>query len=815
FGVTLCILQGGITQNYSGQCGAAGGLGSLWGHFGVWSWGCVKVGWHRTALGFFCGFFVVFFFSPSPPATKVFQGVLILEEVEGQELFYTPEMADPKSELFGETARSIESALDELFRVSEVRRDFRSIRVRDLGQSSAVRVIVEAHFDPATSFTAADIQGALLKQLRAARRKTILVKKPQQEHVKFMDFDWIPHLFTTTITTTTATTMSPAATTRRVPGATHRVPVPSGRAVGSTRRPSPSSSSSSSRRKPPGAPRPCQSQPCLHGGTCRDDGHDFTCSCPAGRGGAVCEKALGSHPIFSIRFNTGSGAGTMTSSGLTPQIYILYILYIYLYIIYYIYSIRFNTGSGTGTVTSTVRVQPGRWHQLEVTRNRRSGALAVDGEPQVSGHSPPGTDGLNLDTDLFIGGAPHDIMATVTEHTEATSGLRGCIRLLGINDREHQLRQGQGDVLYGSAVGQCGHNPCQPNPCHHGGTCHARDAGMFHCQCLEGHTGPTCALEQNPCEPSPCHPSATCLVLPDRGPLCACPMGRQGDFCERVTEQDQTVPFMPQFSGSSFLELNGLQSFVPDLQEKMTMELVLLAKKPDGMIFYNGQKSDGKGDFVSLALAQGHLEFRYDLGKGPAVLRSEEPVPLDTWVTVLLERSGRKGVLRVNNGHRVMGESPVPHMVLNLKEPLFVGGAPELSRLARAAAISSGFQGALQRISLGSVSILQEQNIRSARDISPFRGHPCTQSPNPCEHGGHCQPSLGSFQCHCQRGFSGTRCDKVIIEKAAGDAEAVAFDGQTYLEYHNAVTKRYPSPRTGIWAGKNGIQELKTEAGYS
>lgn len=57
------------------------------------------------------------------------------------------------------------------------------------------------------------------------------------------------------------------------------------------------------------------------------------------------------------------------------------------------------------------------------------------------------------------------------------------------------------------------------------------------------------------------------------------------------------------------------------LREKMTMELVLLAKKPDGMIFYNGQKSDGKGDFVSLALAQGHLEFRYDLGKGPAVLR--------------------------------------------------------------------------------------------------------------------------------------------------------------------------------------------------
>ncbi|RMB91596.1 hypothetical protein DUI87_31825 [Hirundo rustica rustica] len=221
----------------------------------------------------------------------------------------------------------------------------------------------------------------------------------------------------------------------------------------------------------------------------------------------------------------------------------------------------------------------------------------------------------------------------------------------------------------------------------------------------------------------------------------------------------------------------------------MSMELVLLAKKPSGMIFYNGQKSDGKGDFVSLALHEGHLEYRYDLGKGPAVLRSKERVPLNTWISVLLERSGRKGVLRVDDGDRVTGESPVPHMVLNLKEPLYVGGAPDFSRLARAAAISSGFEGALQKISLGGVPLLKEQNIRSAREISPFRGHPCTQRPAPCRHGGSCSPSMGGYRCSCPRGFSGTHCDRVIIEKAAGDAEAVAFDGRTYLEYHNAVTK--------------------------
>ncbi len=70
---------------------------------------------------------------------------------------------------------------------------------------------------------------------------------------------------------------------------------------------------------------------------------------------------------------------------------------------------------------------------------------------------------------------------------------------------------------------------------------------------------------------------------------------------------------------TSFMYLIELYSFVH--RQKFSMTVVLLANDSKGMIFYNGQKTDGKGDFISLSLNDGILEFRYDLGKGPAVIR--------------------------------------------------------------------------------------------------------------------------------------------------------------------------------------------------
>ncbi|XP_057686455.1 agrin isoform X5 [Corythoichthys intestinalis] len=757
------------------------------------------------------------------PPTMKFSGFLHLDQVEGQEIVYTPEMEDPKSELFGETARSIESALNDLFRKSEVRRDFMSVRVRNLAPSNSILAFVEANFKPDTRYTVEDIEGALLKQLKVSKETSITVKKPVDENIRFNNYGLSSMPFFTT-TTASVTTHAPTTTTRRLvtspyitrrpPGTTRRpgrrttttaAPISTTDSIMTTTAMTPTTTVAHVREKLHKHQRPCDSHPCLHGGTCEEEGNDFNCKCPAGRGGSVCEKVMkyfipsfGGHSYLAFQtmsaYHTVRIAMEFRASEMTGIL-----LYngqenkkdfISLAVVNGKVELRFNTGSGTGIVVSNVEITPGRWHQLVVTRNRRLAMLSVDNEPHVEGESPRGTDGLNLDTNLFIGGVPDEMTQDVRERTAVASGLVGCIRLLDVNNRVLNLQENGVDNLYGSGVGECGNNPCLPNPCKNGATCQVKEAEMFHCTCRKGFWGPTCADVHDPCEPSRCHPSSQCQALPEGGYKCECPMGREGRHCEIVAERSGA--YMPLFNGDSYLELKGLHLYGHDLRQKVSMTVVLMANDSNGLIFYNGQKTDGKGDFISLSLNEGILEFRYDLGKGPATIRSKEPIRLHTWNTISLERSNRKGEIMVNKKDAVRGEAPKSrknlHVDLNLKESLFVGGAPDYSRLARSAALTEGFKGTIQKIILMGTPILKEENALRSQNLAMFQEHPCSREP--CHNGGRCNPQLDTYECICLSGYSGGHCQNAIYEKSAGtETEAIAFDGRTFIEYHNAVTR--------------------------
>lgn len=43
--------------------------------------------------------------------------------------------------------------------------------------------------------------------------------------------------------------------------------------------------------------------------------------------------------------------------------------------------------------------------------------------------------------------------------------------------------------------------------------------------------------------------------------------------------------------------------------------------------------------------------------------------------------------------------------------------------------------------------------------------------PNPCEHGGHCVNTDGSFKCNCGRGYTGPRCEQDVNECASSPCQ--------------------------------------------
>lgn len=122
--------------------------------------------------------------------------------------------------------------------------------------------------------------------------------------------------------------------------------------------------------------------------------------------------------------------------------------------------------------------------------------------------------------------------------------------------------------------------------------------------------------------------------------------------------------------GDGFLELPCLDG----VAKSFSIELWFLTEANDGLLIYNGQLNNGRGDFISLNLVHGKLEFRFNLGSGIANITSPDSVSLNSWHCVRISRLGREGLLQLDDGTLARGLSGSPLTELNLETPLYVGG---------------------------------------------------------------------------------------------------------------------------------------------
>jgi hypothetical protein len=75
---------------------------------------------------------------------------------------------------------------------------------------------------------------------------------------------------------------------------------------------------------------------------------------------------------------------------------------------------------------------------------------------------------------------------------------------------------------------------------------------------------------------------------------------------------------IPYFGGHSYLQYTGLRRSVLTFAE---IDVVFRPTAADGLVLYNGYSTDRSGDFLSMALRGGYVEYRFNLGTGPAVIR--------------------------------------------------------------------------------------------------------------------------------------------------------------------------------------------------
>lgn len=531
---------------------------------------------------------------------------------------------------------------------------------------------------------------------------------------------------------------------------------------------------------------------CENGGTCvLDEGGYSRCDCVLGFAGTYCEQAL------EIRFPRFRGSGYLALPVLQdaykefavavefrPEAQNGLLLFsaefedarkdfFSIALVNGFIEFRFDCGTGAAQLRSAAQVKVGQWNQLIVARNDNHGSLQLNGGAIVEGKAPGAYTRITLRQNLYVGG--YSNMVAVSSRIGATKTFVGCIQELIVNGYRYDFRKGGlvGDSEFGVNVGECSEGLCDNVVCQNGGSCHTKTADTT---------------------------------------VCLCPFGFHGEICEK-----ETPVRIPHFNGHSHLEFGGLGRSVLAFTE---IEVVVKPEAKNGMILYNGYQRDRKGDFISLALHDGYVEYTFDLGTGPARLRSALPLKLNHWHVIRASRTGLEGVLQVDEQPEVIGQSQGAYTQLTLLENLYLGGHSNFDHTSKHANLTSSFVGCIQKIVINNrpLRILEEKldglNVEPCED-------PCVGEP--CMNGGECVADGEVYQCHCPLGLYNSNCE----DRMERLPTKPMFSGSSYLMYTDRnIIKRVagskmdlqiyikPKGRNGLlfWSGQDVNHQLMSDA---
>lgn len=364
----------------------------------------------------------------------------------------------------------------------------------------------------------------------------------------------------------------------------------------------------------------------------------------------------------------------------------------------------FDCGSGVGSVRSRETIMLNEWNSVIIYRHRWDAWMVLNHGTKVQGRSNGLFSRITFREPVFLGGIGN--ITGLAKRLPLAEGFAGCIRRFVANEHDYKFTEHPlGDVTNGFDIQDCSTDKCVHYPCQHGGKC----------------------------------------LHSDQGAVCLCPIGFVGDLCE--IRMDLQVP---AFNGSSFLRYAPLGDSALIWLE---LKVILKPEQSDGLILYSGPEH--RGDFIALYLLDGYVEFAFDLGSGPAVVRSEYSLSLGQWHTIKISRTARLAVLKIDQHQEVMTISSNGFWHLSLAQNLFVGGVNHVDHLPLDLKYKSFFVGCIQRIDINghSLGIVAEALGGSNIGNCP---HACVA--RPCGPLAECVPQMESYECRCS--IYNERCNK-------------------------------------------------------